>query len=533
MASFESPPLPRARPPPPPNPFVVLERDFLQTELGKQSLAAWGVIQSALAPWVRSASEALQPALRTVNEVLLLPIANALALEPTDGEFSPVVSVVVPVLMLIGLGFLMRQLVKRWDRRAHHHKRNPFAARGTVADAEAKGEQPLLGMNSSRSDKSPRGRFAFGAGVRDRTTKDVPEIRIGLPSGTPAPGGPLPPMTARGGPDSSRSSSGGGRFMPAFDPASEAMQSSRSLRSARGHPPRSEKQLPAKSPRNSAMMRPDWLDAVGRGGPHHCGPTEGETPRLMRPSTTPRQALSTSTPRGAGGNEGILTASAAANTNSWFGGATPASARDAEPSAWESLSYLGHRSGRSTPRIDTLMSSTPRGVVSWQEINPHHRLTIAFEPFPAGWDDTETASPKERMLATYLPPTPPRMMPVDEIFFIMHTTGMKMSSPLPDWAHEWVRNAILFGRLLSNNQLRTRDIYGLPDQESVFENTQFVIHIPMELNPHLAEDVNVTQNLFRLGYSQLPNKKQITRIPIQWAPEPENNTEGSAKGPEA
>ena len=383
MASVESPPLPRARPPPPPNPFVVLERDFLQTELGKQSLAAWGVIQSALAPWVRSASEALQPALRTVNEVLLLPIANALALEPTDGEFSPVVSVVVPVLMLIGLGFLMRQLVKRWDRRAHHHKRNPFAARGTVADAEAKGEQPLLGMNSSRSDKSPRGRFAFGAGVRDRTTKDVPEIRIGLPSGTPAPGGPLPPMTARGGPDSSRSSSGGGRFMPAFDPASEAMQSSRSLRSARGHPPRSEKQLPAKSPRNSAMMRPDWLDAVGRGGPHHCGPTEGETPRLMRPSTTPRQALSTSTPRGAGGNEGILTASAAANTNSWFWRRHASISERCRTERVESLSYLRHRSGRSTPRIDTLMSSTPRGVVSWQEINPHHRLTIAFEPFPA------------------------------------------------------------------------------------------------------------------------------------------------------
>ena len=176
------------------------------------------------------------------------------------------------------------------------------------------------------------------------------------------------------------------------------------------------------------------------------------------------------------------------------------------------------RSGRSTPRIDTLMCSTPR-LVSWQGINPHHKLQIAFEPVPADWDGTETVPPKQRLLPTYLPPAPPRIMPVDEVFFILHKTGMEVPSPLPDWAHEWVRNAILFGRLLSNNQLRTRDIYGLEEQESVFEQQQFVIHVPMELNPHLAEDINVTQDLFRLGTCQMPNKKQIIPLPTIWAPD--------------
>ena len=103
--------------------------------------------------------------------------------------------------------------------------------------------------------------------------------------------------------------------MPAFDPASEAMQSSRSLRSARGHPPRSEKQLPAKSPRNSAMMRPDWLDAVGR--PTTVGQPKADT-TAHAPIYNPAASAEHVDARGAGGNEGILTASAAANTNSWL-----------------------------------------------------------------------------------------------------------------------------------------------------------------------------------------------------------------------
>ena len=63
------------------------------------------------------------------------------------------------------------------------------------------------------------------------------------------------------------------------------------------------------------------------------------------------------------------------------------------------------------------------------------------------------------MLATYLPPTPPDDARGRDL---LHRYNWHEDvATVADWAHEWVRNAILFGRLLSNNQLRTRDIYGL------------------------------------------------------------------------
>lgn len=519
MPARSPPPAQQMRPPPPPNPFVVLEEDLLNTELGKQGQAAWGAIQVAAAPLLRWSADAIRPAMDASNAALrplveLVEVVLPGPLKPKE-PVSPITSMAVMISLLVALGFLMHKFMVRWEQRAFAHKQNRFAPRGTVANAEAAGVQPLL-ADSRKSGKSPRGGSkAQLFGGNGRLDKVVPDIRIGLPSGTPSAGSQLPPLTSRGGPgsgrgsDSSGGAGGGGRFMRG--PAVETVDS------ARSQTPNGHKQIPARTPRG-ATVRPDWLDAVGRGGPPEYVPISSETPRLSRPSTmpTPRQALTSSA------RAQTLRAEAAADgsaepENSWFGGFSGcASARGAETSAFALLSYRSHRSGRSTPRIDALMSSTPR-LVSWQGVNPHHKLQIAFEPFPAGWDDTETEPPKHRMLSTYLPPIPPEITPVDEVFFILHATDQEIPSPLPDWAHEWVRNAILFGRMLTNNQLRTRDIYGLPEQESVFEVSQFVIHVPMELNPHLAEDLNVVQDLFRLGTCQMPDKKQITRLPVKWA----------------
>lgn len=182
----------------------------------------------------------------------------------------------------------------------------------------------------------------------------------------------------------------------------------------------------------------------------------------------------------------------------------------------ESTALAGYLAVMSTPgrhRIHSLMSSTPRSARGGD-----HKLQVAFELTPAGWDFTETATPAERLLPTYLRPVPPEMRPVDEVFFILHATGVQIESPLTDEMKEtWVRNAISFGAFLSNNHLRTRDIYRLADQQSVFDEQQFVVYVPVELNPQLTEDVSVVHNLFRLGSQQTPVKKQIVQLPVQWA----------------
>jgi hypothetical protein len=135
-----------------------------------------------------------------------------------------------------------------------------------------------------------------------------------------------------------------------------------------------------------------------------------------------------------------------------------------------------------------------------------HRLQLAFELMPDGVD------PDEEM------EEPPSLPPVDEVFYILHAPGKKIPTPLPKWAKAWVRNAVVFGEYLSNYKLRTRDIYGLAEFESVFDVSEFRVHVPIELNPQLARAVNVTQTLFRLGASQLPHKQQIISLPIKPLP---------------
>ena len=110
-----------------------------------------------------------------------------------------------------------------------------------------------------------------------------------------------------------------------------------------------------------------------------------------------------------------------------------------------------------------------------------------------------------------LPRPPPLLPDVQEIFFILHAPG----SPPPASAQaKWVRNAVRFGEYFSHTRLRTRDIFGLGESESVFDTAEFVVHVPVELNPDLARDVNVTQRHFSLGYQQLPMKQQIIPLPI-------------------
>jgi hypothetical protein len=525
------PPLSRralgARPPPPPNPFVVLEEQFLKTDVGKQGMAAWDSLQVASAPMLATVAKAMQPSVDAAGQALqpiLLPVGKVLegvSLKQPGEPSSPLLILIVFTVLFGGVWHMMRRLSQKWGRRdADATQPSRFAARGMVADAEARGVQPLLGGSRVASRKaSPRmnGNGLPLGGRPSRASKDSsdiganggnipPPIRIGIPSGTPCAGAALPTARGNGG-------GAGGRFLRTNSPMSSARSQTPRVGNADATGP--------PSARGGVMMRPDWLDAVGRRGPQAFGE---ETPQLSRPSTTPRAVYDQQMETPAPGDPVSVFAPASAYKSGWAGGCASRMDGAESTALLTARSSRSMRSGRSTPRIESLMCSTPR-LVSWQGVNPHHKLQIAFEPVPADWDGTETARPAERMLSTYLPPVPPRIMPVDEIFFVLHKTGMELPSPLPDWAHEWVRNAILFGRLLSNNQLRTRDIYGLKEQESVFELQQFVIHVPMELNPHLSEDINVTQDLFRLGSCQMPDKKQIIFLPTIWAQDAQQGEE--------
>ena len=104
---------------------------------------------------------------------------------------------------------------------------------------------------------------------------------------------------------------------------------------------------------------------------------------------------------------------------------------------------------------------------------------------------------------------------IKEVLFILHATDKVIPSPLPDWAKTWVRTAKRAGQLLNNGKLRTRDIYGLKEAESVYEVAEFVIYVPLELNPQLRETTSVTQKLFRLGSSEVPMGEQIVILPMK------------------
>ena len=457
-----------------------------------------GDLRTAAAPLLSSASSSLEPMtdqLRTALEPTVRPIADALgnALQPAAeaiGNANPALreqlqsgglasGLFLVIAMVAGFCCMMRCVMRRWE------SRRPTSRFGRMKDPEAGGVLPLLGESRVRSSAPPALKGAavlpFGSGP--------PPIRI---AATVA--GDTPLTTARG--------PGSSRFMrvPAAE-CSDPVTPKSSRWSAQT--PRSVLQ----TPRSTAQETP-------------------RTPTGVQPPSrfgVPKIQAAASAARFAGSMRGSALASARSSdidvgalTARTTGRGSLGDSPTVRRGHGESTALAGYLAVMSTPgrhRIHSLMSSTPRSARGGD-----HKLQVAFELTPAGWDFTETATPAERLLPTYLRPVPPEMRPVDEVFFILHATGVQIESPLTDEMKEtWVRNAISFGAFLSNNHLRTRDIYRLADQQSVFDEQQFVVYVPVELNPQLTEDVSVVHNLFRLGSQQTPVKKQIVQLPVQWA----------------
>ena len=180
----------------------------------------------------------------------------------------------------------------------------------------------------------------------------------------------------------------------------------------------------------------------------------------------------------------------------------------------------GIQSVRTRSRFDPC-HSTPQteGLAS-----ADHRIQLALGLEAAGGvgaadelDPTVLASPTARNFHYIsLPPPPPLLPRVDELFFILHSTRVpRIPEPLPDAFKSWVRNALPFGDYYGNSKLRTRDIYGFDNEGSIFDEADFVVHLPVELNPSLVRTVNFVQKLFKPGSKRMPGKSQIIMLPIR------------------
>ena len=173
----------------------------------------------------------------------------------------------------------------------------------------------------------------------------------------------------------------------------------------------------------------------------------------------------------------------------------------------------GIQSVRTRSRFDPC-HSTPQteGLAS-----ADHRIQLALGLEAAGGvgaadelDPTVLASPTARNFHYIsLPPPPPLLPHVDELFFILHSTRVpRIPEPLPDAFKSWVRNALPFGDYYGNSKLRTRDIYGFDNEGSIFDEADFVVHLPAELNPSLVRTVNFVQKLFKPGSKRMPGSRK-------------------------
>ena len=519
------------KPPPPPNPFVVL---------GERIMEDVDTIEDATAPWRKATSEALQPVTDQLEP--LLAAADQIVIKPSQEALQPIVAPmvagfqtafafatgpeaadrlrpymtwIVPIILVASLLGLVHRKLKGWDSRSRKKVRsNHFGPRGNLGDAEAGGVVPLLAesrMQASTSSMSGKTLTPWGAkngspGCGSHMLSGnggAPPLALPRIAAASA-FDPSPLTTARGsarsiGGSSARIGAGakygdvnggsgrsGGRFMPS---AAASINASSALTSARGQSPSSMRPTP-----RSSCQTPRTPGRTGK----NLGKMQSEQPMPLssRPSFASTKLFHQSGPDSARWIDGRLDSTRSEGT----------------------LAIGVDIPGRMI-RINDLMSSRPK-----TERGGDHKLQVAFELIPEDWEDpelTDGLTPAERLLSTYLRPVPPPVMPVDEIFFILHSTSISfkdLDEPLEPWVQPWVRNAIRFGTYyLGNNQLRTRDIYGLREQESVFESTTFVVFVPVELNPHLAYDLHITQELFRLGTCERPATEQIISVPIQRA----------------
>ena len=190
------------------------------------------------------------------------------------------------------------------------------------------------------------------------------------------------------------------------------------------------------------------------------------------------------------------------------------------------------QSARNRCRYDPCHSAPQTEALSrqWNGFSADHRIQMAFSLESAEASrQGEEEDPDPTLPTSFrhrnfhyipLPPPKPNLPYIDELFFVLHSTRVNVPEPLPDDMVKWVRNALQFGDYYGNSKLRTRDIYGLDDPGGIFDENDFVVLVPQELNPHLARTVKFVQKLFKPGSNRMPAKQQIIPLPVTPLPTP-------------